>query len=82
MLAQAALRLLVADPRVARVHLVVTDAGLRLLDHELGIAAPLADLPARLVGDATLGTKRSKCSRMLTSALPSPPAAIQPTPCA
>lgn len=50
-LAQTALRLLVADPRVARVHLVVTDAGMRLLDHELGIAAPLADLPARLVAD-------------------------------
>jgi 4-hydroxy-3-polyprenylbenzoate decarboxylase len=55
-LAQTALRLLVADPRVSRVHLVVTDAGLRLLDHELGIAAPLADLPACLIGDTTLAT--------------------------
>jgi 4-hydroxy-3-polyprenylbenzoate decarboxylase len=48
-LAQTALRLLASDPRVARVHLVVSDAGLRLLDHELGIVAPLADLPAHLL---------------------------------
>ena len=56
-LAQTALRLLAADPRVARVHLVVSDAGLRLLDHELGIVAPLTDLPARLLagwGDSHL----------------------------
>ena len=37
-LAQAALRLLEADGRVARIHLVVTDTGMRLLAHELGIA--------------------------------------------
>ena len=43
-----ALRLLAADARVARIHLVMTGAGLRLLEHELGIAAPLAELPARL----------------------------------
>jgi flavin prenyltransferase len=49
-LAQAALRMLDADPRVARVHLVVTDTGRRLLAHELGIAVPLTELPARLVG--------------------------------
>jgi len=51
-LAQTALRLLAADARVARVHLVVTDAGLRLLDQELGIAARSADLPAQLLGAA------------------------------
>ena len=39
-LAQTALRLLAADARVARVHLVVTDAGRRILDHEFGIGAP------------------------------------------
>ena len=39
LLAQAMLRLLEADARVARVHLVVTDAGLRLLATELGITA-------------------------------------------
>jgi len=38
-LAQAVLRLLEADARVAKVHLVVTDAGLRLLATELGITA-------------------------------------------
>jgi 4-hydroxy-3-polyprenylbenzoate decarboxylase len=51
-LAQTALRLLAADTRVARVHLVVTDAGLRLLEQELGIAAPSAELPGRLLGAA------------------------------
>jgi 4-hydroxy-3-polyprenylbenzoate decarboxylase len=58
-LAQTALRLLAADARVARVHLVVTDAGLRLLDHELGIASPLAELPARLVADKSSAAAQS-----------------------
>jgi 4-hydroxy-3-polyprenylbenzoate decarboxylase len=49
-LAQTALRLLAADARVARVHLVVTDAGLRLLEQELGIAARSAELPPQLLG--------------------------------
>jgi flavin prenyltransferase len=49
-LAQTALRLLAADGRVARVHLVVTDAGLRLLEEELGIAARSTELPAQLLG--------------------------------
>jgi flavin prenyltransferase len=48
-LAQTMLRLLAADPRVARVHLVITDAGYRLLDQELGISARGAELSARLV---------------------------------
>ncbi|MCL4524497.1 MAG: UbiX family flavin prenyltransferase, partial [Acidobacteria bacterium] len=39
-LAQAMLRLLEADARVARIHLVVTEAGQRLLATELGITAP------------------------------------------
>jgi flavin prenyltransferase len=69
-LAQTALRLLVADPRVARVHLVVTDAGLRLLDHELGIAAPLADLPARLVGGTTLATSTNAATTLAPTTLP------------
>jgi len=47
-LAQAALRLLEADARVARIHLVVTDTGARLLAHELGIAtSDAARLPPR-----------------------------------
>ncbi len=51
LLAQAALRLLEADPRVARVHLVVTETGLRLLAHELGIVAPDAkQVPGLLLG--------------------------------
>lgn len=50
-LAQATLRLLEADPRVARVHLVVTEAGLRLLAHELGVVAPdPKQLPQLLIG--------------------------------
>ena len=50
-LAQAALRLLDADPRVARVHLVVTETGLRLFAHELDIvAADPKQLPALLTG--------------------------------
>jgi len=50
-LAQAALRLLGADPRVARVHLVVTETGMRLFAHELGIVAPdPKQLPALILG--------------------------------
>ena len=49
LLAQTALRMLDADPRVARIHLVVSESGLRLLEHELHIAGPLAELPARLL---------------------------------
>jgi flavin prenyltransferase len=51
-LAQTALRLLAADARVARIHLVATGAGLRLLEHELGISAPASELPARLLPGA------------------------------
>src|ERR1700694_1563863 len=50
-LAQAALRLLEADARVARIHLVVTDTGARLLAHELSIGTSDAkQLPSLLVG--------------------------------
>jgi 4-hydroxy-3-polyprenylbenzoate decarboxylase len=49
-LAQTTLRLLALDARVTRVHLVVTDAGMRLLDHELGIAPRVTDLPVRILG--------------------------------
>ena len=50
-LAQAALQLLEADPRVERVHLVVTETGLRLFAHELGIVAPdPKQLPALILG--------------------------------
>lgn len=52
-LAQMMLRLLDADARVARVHLVVTDAGQRLLATELGItAADPKRLPALVTGGA------------------------------
>jgi 4-hydroxy-3-polyprenylbenzoate decarboxylase len=64
-LAQTALRLLAADARVARVHLVVTDAGLRLLDHELGIAGPLAELPARLVADKSSAAAQSVLAKKI-----------------
>ncbi len=50
-LAQAALRLLEADLRVARVHLVVTETGLRLFAYELGIVAQdPKQLPQLLIG--------------------------------
>jgi len=53
-LAQKTLALLEEDSRVARVHLVVTEAGQRLLAEELGIAAgDLKLLPARALGRAS-----------------------------
>ena len=51
--AQTILRLLDSDPRVERVFLVATDAGMRLLAMELGIVASDArKLPSLLVGSA------------------------------
>lgn len=53
-LAQAMLRLLEADERVAKVHLVVTDAGQRLLATELGIsAAEPKRMPTLVIGADT-----------------------------
>ena len=50
-LARATLRLLEADDRVSRVHLVVTEAGQRLLAQELGVsAADAKQIPALLSG--------------------------------
>ena len=50
-LARAALRLLEADERVSRVHLVITEAGQRLLTQELGVSASDAkQIPALLSG--------------------------------
>jgi 4-hydroxy-3-polyprenylbenzoate decarboxylase len=50
-LAQKALSLLEADARVSRVHLVVTEAGQRLLAEELGVASgDLRQLPSRILG--------------------------------
>ena len=57
-LAQTALRMLDADPRVARIHLVVTETGMRLLEHELHISAPLAELPGRILDSS--GAKPGK----------------------
>jgi 4-hydroxy-3-polyprenylbenzoate decarboxylase len=49
--ARTILRLLDGDPRVARVFLVVTEAGARLIASELGIVAPeLKRLPSLLAG--------------------------------
>ena len=58
-LAQTALRMLDADPRVARIHLVVTETGLRLLEHELPITGPLSELPERML-DSSGAKPRSK----------------------
>src|SRR5260370_26114597 len=52
-LAQKTLALLEEDPRVARVHMVVTEAGQRLFAEELGIASgDLKELPSRILGHA------------------------------
>jgi flavin prenyltransferase len=58
LLAQATLRLLDADPRVARIHLVVTETGLRLLEHELQISGPLAEIPQRILDSAGAKSRR------------------------
>lgn len=56
--ARAVLRLLEADPRVGRVYLVASDAGLRLLASELGVvAADGKKLPSLLVGAAAKKTE-------------------------
>jgi len=53
-LAKKMLQLLEADARVGRVHLVVTETGLRLFAEELGISAGDAkQLPLRLLGAAS-----------------------------
>src|SRR5260370_16833278 len=50
-LAQKMLVLLEEDPRVARVHLVVTEAGQRLFAEELGInSGDGKQLPSRILG--------------------------------
>ena len=50
-LAQKMLVLLEEDPRVERVHLVVTEAGQRLFAEELGITSgELRQLPGRILG--------------------------------
>jgi 4-hydroxy-3-polyprenylbenzoate decarboxylase len=50
-LAQKTLLLLEEDPRVERVHLVVTEAGQRLFTEELGIiSGDLKQLPSRILG--------------------------------
>jgi 4-hydroxy-3-polyprenylbenzoate decarboxylase len=50
-LAQKALALLEDDPRVARVHLVVTETGQRLFSEELNITSgDLKKLPGRILG--------------------------------
>src|SRR2546421_9561502 len=50
-LAQKALVLLEEDPRVGRVHLVITEAGQRLFAEELGITSgDLKQLPTRILG--------------------------------
>ena len=50
-LAQKTLALLEEDPRVSRVHLVITEAGQRLFAGELGITSgDLKQLPSRVLG--------------------------------
>ena len=50
LLAQKTLSILEGDARVARIHLVVTEAGQRLFSEELGIASgDLKQIPSRLL---------------------------------
>jgi len=57
-LARTTLRLLEADERVSRIHLVVTAAGQRLLAQELGInASDAKQLPASLSGTRAMKTE-------------------------
>src|SRR5260370_33535147 len=57
-LAQAALRLLEADARVGRIHLVVTETGARLLAHELNVATgDSKQLPSLLIGGRAAKTE-------------------------
>jgi 4-hydroxy-3-polyprenylbenzoate decarboxylase len=59
-LAQKALQLLEADPRVGRVHLVVTETGQRLLAEELGISSgDPRQLPGRILGGSASLTLRA-----------------------
>jgi|SRR5690242_998971 len=58
LLAQTTLRLLDADPRVARIHLVVTETGMRLLEHELQISGPLAEIPRQILDFAGAKSRR------------------------
>lgn len=52
-LAQKTLELLEADPRVEKIHLVVTETGQRLFAEELGISSgDIKQLPARALGRA------------------------------
>jgi 4-hydroxy-3-polyprenylbenzoate decarboxylase len=49
-LAQETLELLEKDPRVGRIHLVITEAGQRLFSEELGVSSgDLKQLPSRLL---------------------------------
>lgn len=53
LLAQKALALLEDDARVARVHVVITEAGQRLFAEELGLTSgDLKQLPSRILGRA------------------------------
>jgi 4-hydroxy-3-polyprenylbenzoate decarboxylase len=53
-LAQKTLALLEADPRVSRIHLIITETGQRLFAEELGIApgSDLKEFLSRLLGGA------------------------------
>src|SRR5580698_4620929 len=73
LLAQKALELLERDSRVARIHLVVTEAGQRLFAEELAIASgDLKQLPA---GFSAAPRQKSNSCQTKISGLPSPRAA-------
>ncbi|HUC54692.1 MAG TPA: UbiX family flavin prenyltransferase [Candidatus Cybelea sp.] len=53
LLAQKMLALLEEDPRVAHVHLVITEAGQRIFAEEMGVTSgDLKQLPSRILGHA------------------------------
>jgi 4-hydroxy-3-polyprenylbenzoate decarboxylase len=64
-LAQKTLQLLEADARVARIHLVVTEAGQRLFAEELDISSgDLKQLPGRILGRTTPTTSRQNATKI------------------
>src|SRR5271170_4553908 len=76
--AQKALTLLEDDPRVSRIHLVVTETGQRLFSEELGITSgDLKKLPSRILGRAPrrlmwLRTKTSAPRSLLAATVSTP----------
>lgn len=67
-LARRALQLLESDDRVSRVHLVVTEAGQRLIAQELGVTSQDAKLlPAHLAGLSAVAGAQCKKTELISN---------------